>query len=443
MNRKIQISGLALATAMLSVACTNPTIDPESTFFAEGKALTASGDPLVGAEVKVIRYFHPAKLLRPDVDDLFDCDAKDCGYVGLNLEIGLVSKTTTDMDGSFSMEFKGEDIAGQSGVTTETGRVEGSNVVIVITDPNDADGFAGVYTDDYTFRQNDKRWDPGNLKLWDAGAVADLDQAATDGMVNFSWNKIDNGSSNVDATYRLEIRGGGSRLIQRCRVGDSVEVGGCVDGGTGMGMSDTLSLDVSAFSLWNFYSDQGDFDAYIRGRGTDMNWRAKFSVTGTFADPSADRDLIVADGTWAVNDSGNEVLDGSAATDLDPATRVTLASPASAIYVQLPAGTLVTDAGILNSLVDNAFSACVVLEFSGTAYNDVDGAKGAGSSDWVQKGRFCGGSGGNNEISALVSFDTSSSMGQSAAWMRFRIESDGMTDSTFTEIGEVAVYKKK
>ena len=74
MNRKFQIGGLLLATSMLSMACVNPTIDPASTFYAEGKALTASGAALVGAEVKVIRFFHAAKLLRPDVDDLFDCD---------------------------------------------------------------------------------------------------------------------------------------------------------------------------------------------------------------------------------------------------------------------------------------------------------------------------------------------------------------------------------
>ena len=114
MKFKIYQLPLLAVTASLAVACTNPTIDPESTFFAEGRAVTADGDPLVGAEVKVVRYFHPAKLLRPDVDDLFDCDTTDCGYPGLDLEVGLVSKTT-DMDGRFSMGLKAPTL-GQSGV---------------------------------------------------------------------------------------------------------------------------------------------------------------------------------------------------------------------------------------------------------------------------------------------------------------------------------------
>jgi hypothetical protein len=442
MIRKFQMSGLALATSMLAMACTNPTIDPASTFYAEGKALTASGDPLVGAEVKVIRYFHAAKLLRPDVDDLFECSTTECGYPGLDLEIGLVSKTTTDMDGGFSMEFKGEDIAGVSGITDERGRVEGSNVVIVIKDPNDMNGFAGVFTNDYTYQQSDKRWDPGNLTLWNANATANVGASNMSGMVGFSWNKIDNmGSSAVDTTYRLEVRGGGSRLVQRCRAGSSLETGGCDEDM----MSGALSMDVSAFSLYNFYSDRGDFKAYIQGNGVDMNWRSKFTVEGMFEDPSMNRDVIPADGAWAVSASGNEMLDATDATDGMPSTRLELMTPAKSIYLQLPTGSLVTDAGLLNTVVDNAYSTCVVLEFSGTSYNDVSAAGESSSGDWVQKGRFCGGNGANNEMSALVSFDTSASMGQSAAWMRFRLEDDGMgmASAAFIQIGEVAVYKQR
>jgi len=436
MISKFQISSLALATSMLSMACVNPTIDPESTFFAEGKALTATGDPLVGAQVKVIRYFHPAKLLKPDVDDLFDCSLKDCGYAGLDLEIGVVSETTTDENGAFSMEFKGADIAGESGVTTSSGRVEGSNVVIVVKDPNDTDGFAGVYTDDYTYQQGDKRWDPGNLKLWDSGAVANVDLAATDGMVNFSWNEIDNGSSNVDATYRLEVRGGGSRLIQRCRVGEMPETGGC-KAETG----DKLSIDLAAFTLWELYSDQGAFDAYIRGNGVDMRWRAKFTVMGTFADPSAGKESVSSEGVWAISGSDSEDLSTGAATDSMPSTRATLAKAADSIYAKFALGTVVTDAGILNSVVDNAYAACVVVEYTGELADDLAKAQGLAADKWTQKGRFCGVSGGNNEISALVNFSGSSSSGVQATWLRFRIESTGMAAATFTEVGEVAVYK--
>jgi hypothetical protein len=442
MNQTLKLGGLMLVTSMLGMACTNPTIDPASTFYAEGKALAANGDALTGAEVKVIRYFHPAKLLKPDVDDLFDCDQTDCGYAGLDLEIGLVAETTTDMSGNFTMEFKGSDIAGSSGITDDRGRVEGSNLVIVIKDPSDMNGVAGVFTNDHTYQQSDKRWDPGNLKLWNASAVANVGQANTNGMVNFSWDKVENApSSSVDTTYRLEVRGGGSRLVQRCRDGSSLEAGGCTEDS----MSGKLNMDVSAFSIYNFYSNQGDFTAYIRGNGVDMNWRSKFTVEGMFEDPSMNRDVIPATGTWAVSESGAETLDMTEATDGSPSSRLTLTTPATSIYLQLPAGSLVTDAGLLNTVVDNAYSTCVVLEFSGTAYNDVAAAGASNGGDWVQKGRFCGGNGANNEMSALVSFDTSNSMGQSAAWMRFRLENDGMgmASSAFTQIGEVAVYKQR
>ena len=437
-SKMFQLPLLAF-TAGLAMACTNPTIDPESTFYAEGRAVTADGDPLVGAEVKVVRYFHPAKLLRPDVDDLFDCDAVDCGYPGLDLEVGLVSKTTTDMEGRFSMDFKGADIAGQSGVMDDMGLVEGSNVVIVVKDPNDMLGNAGVFTNDYTYQQTDKTWDPGELNLWNANAVADVSNAGMSGNVNFAWNRSTAaGTASVDTTYRVEVRGGGSRLVQRCFDGENSTLGGCNE----EAMSDRLSLDVSAFSLYTFYSDMGNFAAYVQGNGREMNWRTAFTVQGVFENPAMNREPIMTSGVWAITESGAEAIDGSAATDGLPSTRLSLMSPAQAVYVELPLGSLVTDAGLLNSVVSNSYSACIVLEFSSRAYDSVGSAQMSGDGDWVQEGRFCGGNGGSDEVSALVSFDTSASMGQVASWMRFRVENTqmSMVAPLITDIGEVAVY---
>ena len=147
-------------------------------------------------------------------------------------------------------------------------------------------------------------------------------------------------------------------------------------------------------------------------------------------------------GVWAITESGAESIDGSAATDGLASTRLSLMSPAQAVYVQLPLGSLVTDAGLLNSVVSNSYSACIVLEFSPQAYDSVDNAQMSGDGDWVQKGRFCGGNGGSDEVSALVSFDTSASMGQVASWMRFKVENTqmSMVAPLITDIGEVAVY---
>jgi hypothetical protein len=111
--------------------------------------------------------------------------------------------------------------------------------------------------------------------------------------------------------------------------------------------------------------------------------------------------------------------------------------------VKLQLGTI-SDAGILNALVPAISKGCLILEFTVTAHSDIATAKGA-SSGWEQKGKFCGETGGRDEISALAGFDTSSSDGVVAAWMRVRAVPDAMSLAapTFAEVGEVALYKKK
>jgi len=66
-----------VALAGLGAACSNPTVDPASTFTISGKALKADGTPLVAADVKLVRYFDKLKLLQPSVDALFACTAAD------------------------------------------------------------------------------------------------------------------------------------------------------------------------------------------------------------------------------------------------------------------------------------------------------------------------------------------------------------------------------
>ncbi len=436
MNRAHQIAPLALAVSMLAVACTNPTVDPASTFTARGVAQDASGQALANAEVRLVRYFHPGKLLRPSVDDLFECSSASCGYDEVDLEIGIVKTTQTDMSGRFEMSFLGEDIAAKGGITDMTGKVEGSNLVLVVIDPSDTAKQAGVFTQDFVFQQADKSWDPGNMRMWEAGADADVSAAVTAGLVNFSWNRIARpAGSTVSNVYRLDVRGGGNRLVLRCQEGvNTIEAGGCTADG------DKLQYSVSAFSIFAFYSDAGGaFSGYIQGDGVDLRYRSKFTVSGTIPDPSANRDPIGIEGIWAVTPTANQSLNGTRATDGDTKTREDINGQSTEIYVKLPAGSLVTDAGVLNALVKEASSACIVVEFNTTSFNDVDGAK-AGQTGWSSKGKFCGGQGAKNEMSALVSFDTTASMGEVAAWMRFRVEGAG---AHFQSVGELAVYKKK
>ena len=76
----------------------------------------------------------------------------------------------------------------------------------------------------------------------------------------------------------------------------------------------------------------GDFTAYVQGNGKEMNWRtALASVFSKPGDGPRTRDHRV----WAIL-SRAESIDGSATADGLPSTRLSLMSPAQAVYVQLP-----------------------------------------------------------------------------------------------------------
>jgi hypothetical protein len=57
--------GLVVAVSALAAACSNPTVDPASTFSISGKALKADNTPLASTEVKLVRYFDKLKPTAP------------------------------------------------------------------------------------------------------------------------------------------------------------------------------------------------------------------------------------------------------------------------------------------------------------------------------------------------------------------------------------------
>ncbi|MBI2372573.1 MAG: hypothetical protein HYV07_01110 [Deltaproteobacteria bacterium] len=422
---------IPIAVCGLFSACTNPTVDPASTFKVEGKALKADGTPLIGAEVKLVRYFDPAKLYEPSVEDLFTC-VGDCSYLDIDFEIEVVMSATADANGSFSMEFLGADVAADNGITDAQGLVESSKLIVVVKDPNDPEKRTGVYTREILVQQSIKTYNVGDLELWDANALVSF---ATPGLVTLKWNKIERpATSRVDNYYRVQVGGDNSaQFVARCYEGVDATEGGCSPDGA------QLSVTLSAMSVYTYYSDAGVFSAYIRGAGVDFRYQARFEAEA-LPDPTATRDPAGLAGIWAVNDTENQSLFPSLATDGNPRTRepITIASSA-AIYVKLNGAVSVTDAGLLGSLVRNASSGCVLIEFNTSEFPDVDTAK-TQATGWTRKGKFCGGNGSDQYVHAMVGFE----FGQTAAWMRYQLVVD-LTGSapTYLEVGEVAVYKAR
>jgi hypothetical protein len=449
MKRTIRAVTLVIATAALATACTNPTVDPSSTFSVNGTALSAEGQPLASADVKLVRFFDPDKLLEPTLDDLFACNGDDCDLSDLGLEIGVVKTAKTDAQGKFSFEVKGADIAARSGVTDEQGKVEVSNLVVVVFDPSDATKKAGVASFDHLFQQTDKDWGVGSLKLWDSAAEADVASSNTSGLVYFNWKKLTGDVSNtVKTLYRLDLGGQQSlTLVIRCREGMEVVEGGCASATDPA----KLTTAVSAYSIYNFYSDGGTFSAYLTVSGVDFRYRSAFRALPPVQNPSANRDPVGLAGIWAVTDTMNQSLffdPPGPAHDGNVRTRATIMlANARAIYVKFSALEFFSDAGLLNSLVEQAGSACVVVEFSGNGVESIDDAKRLGADQWEAGGKFCGSTGAKNEMAALLSYDTTNSRGKTGAWMRYRLIADANEDAgatpAFKEIGEVAIYKKK
>lgn len=446
MKRISVLAPMTAALALLASACTNPTVNPDSTFTVKGTALNAAGQPLANADVRLVRFFDELKLLQPTIDDLFRCGSTDCSYPDIGLEIGMVRSVKTDATGAFSIEVKGSEIAAKGGITDAQGKVEVSNLVTVVFDPSDAMKRAGVLSFDHLFQQTDKEWGVGSLRLWDSAATADVANSALSGLVKFTWKKLDRDTSpNIKNLYRVDVGGANSaRFIARCREGEVLIEGGC---DTNPQDQTELFTTISAYSLYAYYSDNGDFDAYVTATGVDFRYRSKFVVPAPIPNPMNNREGVGIDGIWAVSSAGNQALKNTKADDGNTTTRETINGQAKEIYVHFSTAEYVTDAGLLNSVVKDAHTACVVVEFSTNGQTTIDGAKGLPTSEWTATGKFCGSVGAPNEMAALMSFDTTSSDGRLGAWMRYRVIADANENPSatpfFQQVGEVAIYRKR
>jgi hypothetical protein len=446
-----------VALAGLGAACSNPTVDPASTFTISGKALKADGTPLVAADVKLVRYFDKLKLLQPSVDALFACTAADCAGAQDAIELGVVTSKPAGSDGAFEFTVTGADIQARDGVTDAQGKVEVSNLVLVVVDPSDPNKKAGVYTFDKLFQQSDKSWGAGNLQLWGSDATADGANALDTGLVKFSWKAPPRpASSSVKNLYRVEASGRSSAtLVVNCR--DNVTVqgsmgkfteGGCETAG------DKLYFDVSLYALYSFYSDSGDFDGYVAAAGVDYRYRSRFTIIGPqLPDPRPARENAAIAGLWAVsNDTvagqGEQSLLNTAAVDGSRTTKADISPAAKAIYVLFNGAVRVSDAGLFNAVVAEAAGSCVIVEFSTNGTMDIGVIK-TMASGWEVAGRFCGATAAPTEMSAVLGFDSSAagSQGRLGQWMRFRLADDANVDGsvspTFTGIHEVGVYGRK
>lgn len=441
--RTTLIQGALLLSALsLATACGNPAVDPDATFTAKGTVQNELGQPLNGAEVRLIKYSSDLQLLAPTVDELFSDSPRGDNEVGL--DVSVVKTITTGADGTFSMTFTGADIAAPGGYTTGEGLVEVATVVLVVRDPADPLKRAGVYTYPKLFMQSDKEWGAGTMKLLASEAIADTSIANINGLVKLSWKKIPQGSSMVRNTYRVTIGAPDNtspRLIIRCNEGNDVVDGQCTQDPENPAK---VSRFISAYSLYRYYSSGGMFAAYLEANSPDYRFVSKFAVPAPVPNNTGDRTDVGIEGLWAVSTSADQPLLNTPATDGNPDTRVAITIPnATAIYAKLTPA-LVSDAGVLNTVLRNAENGCVILEFSVTAFPDLAGAKGSSAAMWVKKGKFCGENGAKDEISALAGFDTTGSDGVVAAWMRVRAEADGAgSNPYFQAIGEVAVLKKR
>jgi hypothetical protein len=441
MKRSLQSLLLVGVAGALASACTNPTVDPNATFTAKGVVVDETGAPLVNAEVRLIKYWSDFNAFQPSVETLFaDNPNSDDGVLGVE----VVDKGTTNSEGEYEFEFIGEDIEKPGGVMTTTGLVEVADVVVVVRDPSDVSGKSGVYTYRKTYMTSDKIWDAGELPLWDSNAEADGSTALVDGLVRLSWTKLERSSTTmVKNAYRVWIEPAsepGPRLIIYCNQGEQVQ-GGCEQDSVD---ANKLSRYVSAYSISYYYSDSddGSYAAFVQGNSPDYRFVSRFAIIEPIPpEIMIARDPVEGFQVWAVNQGTMEAQDltESRATDNDAATREPITvNDADAIYVKLVANgasPVLSDAGILNSLVRNAADGCVTLEFTEDVSNDLAGA--LVETAWDQKGKFCGENGARDEISALVVLTTSGQAGVAAGWMRLTVDAN----LSFQEVGEVAVFR--
>lgn len=420
---------LAPAAVALAAACTNPTIDPDAPISVVGTALDEVGDPLVDAEVQLVKYWSESNERQPLPERLLDGRPGSASDGDLRVE--LVRRGYTDRRGDFYFELYGEDVAQPGGYVDGRGRQEVADTVIVVRDPFDPYGRSGVLSYEHTFQQSDRSWTTGILQLWFAAAEVEADVG---GELVFSW---DASLSVRDArAYRLivESPNGQRRLVLGCGAGAEacVRVGGRVE------------RRVPAFTVDSYYRDRsGELRAWVQADLRDYRAVAAVDVLDDGVEPggiSGPNDLV--EGVWAASDVGEQDLSFGAALDGDPATRAYVDAGATEIYVKLrPA--VITDAGVLGALLSRAADGCVELEFTGTQHRDVVEARLSSDRDWQPRGRFCGENGGPGEVSAVVSFAASG--GVTFAWMRLRARPGLVSGVTpvFREIGEVAVFSRR
>lgn len=193
--RSFPLAGcLMLGWTMLSACDSNPKVDPNAQLSASGRLLSADGSALSNVEVRMIKFFDQNRIagfdVEPSVDDLFDCDpGEDCDVPELNLQIEHIFSTRTSADGTFRFSFSGQDIAVRGATADAMGLVEGADLVIVVKDPSDTLGRAGVFTKVQTFGEADFGWDTGTLTLWPAQAEVSFERASL-GLVDFTWSRL-------------------------------------------------------------------------------------------------------------------------------------------------------------------------------------------------------------------------------------------------------------
>ena len=129
----------------------------------------------------------------------------------------------------------------------------------------------------------------------------------------------------------------------------------------------------------------------------------------------------------------DQALKNTKADDGDVSTKEPINNNAHAIYVKFESGAQISDAGILGSLVGKAYEACVTIETNTSVFDTITDAK-SNTQGWSAKGKFCGGNGSDNALSALVNFNPK----QLTPWMRFTI--DPGEGHPFQQVGEVAAF---
>lgn len=464
--------------------------DAQTHVEAVGEVRDADGRPLRGAEVRLIKYW-PIQgwdPIEPPPSVLFAEDVQ--APEGAPYGVALAAVAYTDAVGVFALEASAEDVADPRYGIDEHGRVLTAETVMVAAAPAEYGDHAGAWS--YGFRYGGYYVHHcERLALTRSSPHLDLDRLDTEGVVDASfargavqrWRSIGDGI--FDHRVALEPSDGGALpYLTRCREtpagiygcasvpGDperlrmsipAVDLEGWLDG-SASGLRGWLVVEGPWHRTYAPMALAGDStgptgpteptgptDPSGGGAGSDPEPGAP--PTGSGAEPSPDPASeppapapgdagsdgpIPLEGVWAVGPGVRLDLRGTAAVDGDPLTRQTLDPAlglADALYVQL-GDVRLTEAGILNALVESADQGCLVIQTSPSVYRVLDAA--IAGVDWVGSARFCGSTGGLGEVSALQQFTTTGVDGRRAGWLR--IVSDETTPLRLAAVGEVVAY---